>query len=156
MIALAFWVAAEGVFWISIPEIAIAVAIAACGWHLRKKGIAALNAISTQSCRHIIKRWVNFFSIALPVVLAFYIVGYFAFMDRATPTSPAVQNKKYQSSFRWLPHEWMDKTTHPYFTPWREVSIWNFIYEPMDKLWFHFFPRSQQEREKLRDMGFFP
>jgi len=142
------WLALEGsVIW-SVGQLFIAAAFISFGWLLRKRGAAALMGAG-------LRRWLRFSAVAFPIFLVVYVLGYFALMDRHRPTSPAGAFVRFESSFRFAPREWVHKAQTPYETPWGGVSSWNVIYQPMDWLWFQFFPRSPQEREKLRGIGYY-
>ena len=98
----------------------------------------------------------HFCAIALPLVLTAYVLGYFALMNRHRPTSPAGAYKKFQSSFRWASLEQGRKLrSMPSFqTPFPNVTLWNVIYEPMDKIYFRLWPRPYAEVERLRQIGY--
>ena len=100
-------------------------------------------------------RWLRFLTVAIPVVLLAYVLGYVAFMDRQSPTDPKGEFKRFPSSFRWAPRIWIRKTAIAYATPWKETTIWNVIYDPMDRLWFRIFPRTRAEEEQLRALGYY-
>jgi hypothetical protein len=87
---------------------------------------------------------------ALVLIYITYIGGYFILMDRSRPTAFG-EFKNYQSSFRWA-GPMPDKDGRP--TKFPDTSIWNLIYGPMDDFHFKYFPRSREEREKLRDYGY--
>ena len=142
------WLALEGAFMLSGGQLLIAAAFVLVGWLLRKRGTAALTSTG-------FSRWLRFCALALPVLLAVYVLGYFALMDRHRPTSPAGAFVRFESSLCFAPREWVHKGQTPYETPWGSVTTWNIIYEPMDRLWFRCFPRSQQERERLREIGYY-
>jgi len=142
------WLALEGVFMLSAGQLVIAVAFVLLGWLLRKRGAAALAGAS-------FRRWLRFGALAVPVLIAVYVLGYFMLMDRHRPTSPAGAFVRFESSLRFAPREWVYKAQTPYETPWGSVTTWNIIYQPMDRLWFRYFPRSQPERERLREIGYY-
>jgi len=142
------WLLLEGAAMLSFGQLLIAVAFVLFGWFLRKRGAAALPSAS-------FRRWSHFFAVALPVLLVVYILGYFALMDRSRPTSPTGAFVRFESSLRFAPREWVYKAKKPYETPWGSVTTWNILYQPMDRLWFRYFPRSQQERERLREIGYY-
>ena len=84
------------------------------------------------------------------VLCIFYVPGYFVLMDRSRPQAFGAF-KNYQSSFRWAP-PMPDKGGNP--TKFPDATMWNVIYEPMDDFYFKHFPRSRQEKERLRDYGY--
>jgi hypothetical protein len=59
--------------------------------------------------------------------------------------------KDFQSSFRWAA-PMPDKRGRPMKFP--DTTTWNVIYEPMDKMYFRLFPRSQADWDKLRNYGY--
>ena len=142
------WLALEGAFMLSVGQLFIAAAFVLSGWLFRKRGVTALASAGS-------RRWLRFWTLALPVLFGVYILGYFALMDRHRPTSPAGAFVRFESSLRFAPREWVDKAQTPYETPWGSVTTWNIIYQPMDRLWFQYFPRSQQERDRLREIGYY-
>jgi hypothetical protein len=142
------WLALEGVVKLSVGQLVIAAAFVLFGWLLRKRGTAALASVGFQ-------RWVRFCAVAFPVLLGVYVLGYFVLMDRHRPTSPAGAFVRFESSLRFAPREWVYTAQTPYETPWGSVTTWNIVYQPMDRLWFRYFPRSQQERERLREIGYY-
>ena len=148
------WLALEGVFLLSVGQLVIANAFIVVGWWLRKVGAVGATNVSSAE-RPMFRRWVPFCAVAVPVMLVAYVVGYFVLMDRHRPTSPAAAFTCFESSLRWAPREWVDKARTPYETPWGSVTTWNILYQPMDRLWFQRFPRSQQETEALRKIGYY-
>lgn len=84
------------------------------------------------------------------VLFVLYVGGYFLLMDRSRPEAFGAF-KNYQSSFRWA-SPMPDKDGSP--TKFPGTTVWNVIYEPMDTLYFRFFPRSREEKERLRDYGY--
>lgn len=145
----------EGVFLVCFAEIGIALALAAAGWWLRKSAASSFGEEASLSCQSLLKRWLRFVAVAVPVVLLAYVLGYVAFMDRQSPTHPASSFKRFPSSFRWAPREWVRKAEVAYATPWKATTIWNVIYDPMDRLWFRLFPRTRTEEERLRALGYY-
>jgi hypothetical protein len=84
------------------------------------------------------------------VLCVLYFVGYFPLMDRSRPTAFGVE-KDFQSSFRWagpMPNKDGSPMKYP------DTTIWNVIYEPMDRLYFKLFSRSEAEWDRLRDFGY--
>jgi hypothetical protein len=148
LMVLGGWLALEGSVMWSVGQLFIAAAFISLGWLLRKRGVEALMGAG-------LKRWLRFSTVAFPIFLGVYVLGYFALMDRHRPTSPAGAFVRFESSFRFAPREWVHKAQTPYETPWGKVTSWNIIYQPMDRLLFQRFPRSQQEREKLRGIGYY-
>jgi hypothetical protein len=142
------WLALEAAAMLSLGQLVIATAFVVFGWFLRKRGAAALASAG-------FRRWLCFCAVAFPVLLGVYVIGYFALMDRHRPTSPAGAYARFESSLRFAPREWVYKAETPYETPWGSVTTWNIIYQPMDRLWFRHFPRSQQERDRLRAIGYY-
>jgi len=145
----------EGVFLFCFAEIGIALILAATGWWLRKAATNLSGAEVLMPHQSLLARWLRFSAAAVPIVLIAYVLGYFAFMDRRSPTHPAGAFKRFPSSFRWAPREWVGKATVAYATPWKETTLWNVIYDPMDRLWFRFFPRTRAEEERLRALGYY-
>ena len=151
LVVFSAWLALEGAFMPSIAQLAIAGILIVGGLWLRHRGITASQSVSAPMAR----RWGRFAAIAIPALLAAYVGGYFALMDRHRPTHPAGAFTRFDSSLRRAPREWVYKAKPPYETPWRSVTTWNVLYRPMDRLWFHFFPRPRQEVERLREMGYY-
>ena len=81
-----------------------------------------------------------------------YILGYFILMDTHQPTNPLDKDAKLESFFRRAPFEPTATKggVANTFSPFPHVTIWNSIYQPMDRLYFHAYPRSDQEIEHLR------
>ena len=142
------WLALEGALMLSVGQLIIAAAFVLVGWFLRKRGAATLGSTG-------MRRWFRFWAVALPVLLGVYVLGYFMLMDRHSPTSPVGGQTRFDSSLRWAPHEWVTKAVPPYETQWRTSTTWNILYRPMDRVWFHYFPRSQEEVEGLRTSGYY-
>jgi hypothetical protein len=94
-------------------------------------------------------RW-RFWLRVVVVLCVLYFVGYFPLMDRSKPTAMGAV-KDFQSSFRWA-GPMLDPGGRPMRYP--DTTIWNVIYEPMDKLYFRFFPRSEAEWDRLRADGY--
>jgi hypothetical protein len=82
------------------------------------------------------------------VLFVLYVVGYCPLMDRSRPTA---SDRPFQSSFRWA-RPMLNKGGSP--TKFPETTIWNLIYEPMDKMCFRLFPRSEAEWDRLRAFGY--
>ena len=141
------WLALEGALMLSVGQLVVAAAFLLVGWWFRKRGAAPLASTG-------LWRWARFCLVALPVIAAVYLVGYFALMDRHRPTSPAGAFVRFESSFRWAPRE-QARARPAYETPWGSVTTWNILYQPLDRFWFHHFPRSQQETEALRKLGYY-
>ena len=101
-------------------------------------------------------RW-KFWLRVVVVLALLYVVGYFPLMDRRRPTSPLGEYGYFQSSFRWASDEWIGHPAMaaPRRTPYPNVTILNIIYEPMDRLFFRLFPRSDAEVERLRELGYY-
>ena len=100
-------------------------------------------------------RWRSWLQV-LAVLLVLYMVGYFVLMDRHRPTSPFQRaNDYFESSFRWAAKQRASKDNTDPETPFPEVTLWNVIYDPFDKVFFHMFPRPTAEVEKLRAMGYY-
>jgi len=116
-----------------------------------------MNAMSTgktagSSRRRRLRSWLS----AGVLVLLAYIAGYFVLMDIHRPTSPYRNaNEFFESSFRWAALTRASKDNTGPETPFPEVSIWNIIYRPMDKVYFRLFPRSSNEVERLRAIGYY-
>ena len=149
------WLALEGAFMLSAGQLLIASVFVVAGWWLRKRGVAALRRATELGGRVGLRQWVRFLTIAAAVITIAYIAGYFVLMDRHRPTSPAGAFTRFESSFRWAPNDWVDKALVPYQTPWGSVTTWNILYRPMDNVWFHFYPRSQVETDRLRRLGYY-
>lgn len=130
----------EGIEKSSRAEILVAAAIGISSWILRNdKLLPVFN----------VKKPRVFWSF----MLSAYVLGYFAFMDRHSPTFN-LGVYKFQSSFRWAPRVWIDKAETPYLSPWRDSTIWNILYKPMDLVWFSLFPRSKEELDALHKLGY--
>ena len=94
-------------------------------------------------------RW-RFWLRLVVVLCVLYFVGYFPLMDRSRPTAFGVE-KDFQSSFRWagpMPNKDGSPMKYP------DTTIWNVIYEPMDKIYFRLFPRSDADLDRLRADGY--
>ena len=150
LLAFSGWLAVEGGLMMSIPQLLIAIIVFTAGWQLRKRGTIPLCVSATS-----MHEWIRFCAIATPALLTAYVVCYFVLMDRHRPTSPAAAYTRFDSSLRWASREWVDKALTPYETPWGSVTTWNILYQPMDCLWFHFFPRPKEEVESLRALGYY-
>ncbi len=88
-------------------------------------------------------------------MVVLYVVGYFASMDRQRPTSPfRAEDDYFESSFRWAGKRLAGRDTGPE-TPFANVTIWNVVYRPVDKVYVHFFPRPKTEVERLRKLGYY-
>jgi hypothetical protein len=144
------WLVLEAALMLCLAQLAIAGILFASGIWIRYGGTAAGGHLGPAMAR----RWACFAAVGIPILLATYVGGYFALMDRHRPTHPGGE-KSFDSSLRWARREWVYKAETPYQTPWGSVTTWNILYRPMDRLWFHFFPRPQEEIEKLREMGFY-
>ena len=89
------------------------------------------------------------------VLLVLYSVGYFVLMDRHLPTSPFRNaNEYFESSFRWAAKQRAGKGTGPK-TNFPDVTIWNVVYDPVDRIFFHLFPRPMDEVERLKALGYY-
>lgn len=141
------WLALEAVLMLSVGQLAVAAVFLSFGWWFRKRGATALPRVG-------LRRWACFCLVAVPAILGVYAAGYFVLMDRHRPTSPAGAFVRFESSFRWAPRE-QAKARPAYRTPWGSVTTWNILYQPMDRFWFQHFPRSPQEREALRKLGYY-
>jgi hypothetical protein len=84
------------------------------------------------------------------LLFVLYVVGYFVLMDRNRPDAFG-EVKNHQSSFRWA-GPMLGKGGIP--TKFPATTIWNLIYDPMDNLYFKLFPRSLEEKKRLRDYGY--
>jgi hypothetical protein len=101
-----------------------------------------------------IPRW-RFWLRVVVILVLLYIIGYFAMMDRNLPTSPfRAASDYFESSFRWAPKQRDGKGAGPE-TQFPEVTIWNIIYKPFDKVYFRLFPRPHTEVERLRELGYY-
>jgi hypothetical protein len=147
LLAFGGWLALEGAFMLSVGQLAIAAAFLAFGWWFHKRAAAASTSAG-------LRHRARFCLVGIPVILALYVAGYFVLMDRHRPTSPAGAFVRFESSFRWAPRE-QARARPTYQTPWGSVTTWNILYQPMDQLWFQHFPRSQQEAEALRKLGYY-
>ena len=78
----------EGVFLVSFPEIAIALTLAGVGWWLCWSAANRSGADDARPGQGLLARWLQFLTVAIPVVLLAYVLGYVAFMDRQSPTDP--------------------------------------------------------------------
>jgi hypothetical protein len=148
LIVFGFWLAIEGVLMASAGQLVIAAVFLLFGWWYRKRGVSDLNKVG-------LWHWMRFCALAVPTLFAAYVLGYFVLMDRHTPTFPSASAVHFESTLRWAPYESIDKAVPPYQTKWKSVTTWNILYKPMDHFWFQHFPRSQEEVEQLRDMGYY-
>ncbi len=99
-------------------------------------------------------RW-KFWLRVVVAALVVYFVGYAILMDRHLPTSPfRAASDYFDSSFRWAAKQRAGKGTGPE-TQFPEVTIWNIIYEPLDRIYFRVFPRGDPEVERLRAAGYY-
>ncbi len=145
------WLGLEGALMLSIGQFLVAGSFVTLGWFLRKRGATGQGGGSSGQR---VREWMQFSAFAVPVLIAAYLLGYLALMDRHRPTSPSAEFVRFESSFRFAPREWVHKAQVPYQAPWGSVTTWNILYQPMDRLWFHYFPRSQQEIAHLRKLGY--
>jgi hypothetical protein len=100
-------------------------------------------------------RW-HYYLAAISVLLLLYAAGYFLLMNVHLPTSPYRNSNDYfESSFRWASHTRASKDNTGLETPFPEVTIWNVIYWPMDKLYFRMATRSPEEVDKLKALGYY-
>jgi hypothetical protein len=122
-------------------EAAIGGVLGSCGWLLHRSGVSRKSRRLT---------WLGFLAIILPSLPIFYVLGYFALMDRSQPTDPAAV-KHFQSSLRWMPYSrgWGQRR------PYHDVTIFNIIYSPADKIYFKWFPRTDEELQRLKALGYF-
>jgi hypothetical protein len=119
---------------------------------IAQSGLVVLLLVATSLCWRRGARtspavaWRHFFLRLLPIAIILYVIGYFALMDRHVPilTGPGGV-VDHQSSFRFSPP--MSPTSL------RMVTVWNFLYDPMDALSFRFFPRSAEEVAELKREG---
>jgi len=85
-----------------------------------------------------------------------YGVGYFVLMDSHRPTSQfRGANDYYESSFRWAQKRHASKGDAGPETRIPEVTVFNFLYAPLDKIFFRIFPRPDVEIEELRSIGYY-
>ena len=85
-----------------------------------------------------------------------YVIGYVAVMNRHLPTSPIrAENNYFESSFRWAPKMRAGKEGTGPETQFPEVTFWNVIYTPMDRVYFAVFPRRNADVERLRELGYY-
>lgn len=94
--------------------------------------------------------WLRFLTITLPILPILYVLTYFILMDRSRPTDPAGE-KRFQSSLRWMPYNYGWGQRRPYV----DVTIFNFIFNPADKVYFKWFPRTDEEIQRLKSLGYF-
>ena len=122
-------------------EAAIGGVLGACGWLLLRSGFSGKPRRLT---------WLRFLMMALPSLPMFYVLGYFALMDRSQPTDPAAE-KHFQSSLRWMPYSrgWGERR------PYHDVTIFNILFSPADKIYFKWFPRTDEELQRLKALGYF-
>lgn len=94
--------------------------------------------------------WILFLARVVPLAVSAYVAGYFLLMDRNTPTLSGPGGWiDHQSCFRF--HPTMGPKVHG--GPWVNlpmVTVWNFIYDPMDSLYFSLFPRPADEIAGLK------
>lgn len=85
-----------------------------------------------------------------------YIAGYFIVMDRNLPTSPFINASDYfESSFRWASSRKASKNDTGPETPFPKVTFFNIIYRPMDAVYFRLIPRSPNDVERLKSIGYY-
>jgi hypothetical protein len=122
-------------------EAAIGGVLGSCGWLLRRSGVSRKSGRLT---------WLGFLAIILPSMPIFYVLGYFALMDRSQPTDPAGV-RHFQSSLRWMPYSrgWGQRR------PYHDVTIFNILYSPADTIYFKWFPRTDEELQRLKALGYF-
>lgn len=145
----------EGLVLVSFPDIVIACVLAAAGMWLHRPVTNLPGAAASPFPHSLRQRWLRFIAIAIPIGVLAYALGYVAFMDRQCPTHPDGLLKRFPTSFRWAPRAWVKKASITYATPWRETTIWNVIYDPVDRLWFRVFPRTRAEEDRLRALGYY-
>lgn len=114
-----------------------------------------MNATEATTKQHTTPRW-KFWLRTVAVGVVLYVFGYFLLMDRDRPTSPLGAYGYFESSFRWARNEWNDHPgmIAPSPTPYPNVTILNIIYQPMDRMYFRVFPRSEAEVQELRKLGY--
>ena len=122
-------------------EAVIGIAFGTVGWLLRKNGLSKNPRRMT---------WLKFLVITLPILPVIYVLGYFVFMDRSRPTDPACV-KQFQSSLRWMPNDygWGRRRSYP------DVTVFNLIFRPADKVYFKRFPRSDEDIQRLKSLGYY-
>ncbi len=145
----------EGVFLVCFAEIGIALALAAAGWWLRKSAANLSGGGRLMLGQSGLACWLRFTTVAVPIMFLAYVLGYAVCMDRQSPTNPGGTFQHFPSSFRWAPREWVRRASIAYATPWKQATIWNLIYSPMDTLYFYLFPRTRAEEERLRVLGYY-
>lgn len=145
-------VAFEGLRLLSLPELLLAALLGVLGWILRRFGLRSKAGDTTS--RQLYSRWVRFLLIAPPTLVGAYVLGYVALMDRHLPPYPHDSRGRFESSFRWAglePRPGKIRDDHPW--PFPNVTIWNLIYRPMDRIYFALYPRADEEWERLRAGG---
>jgi hypothetical protein len=122
-------------------EAAIGLVLIAGGWLLRSRGGSEISRRWT---------WLRFLAIVLPALPLLYVSGYFVLMNRSRPTDP-LGEIQFQSSLRGVHYSRGWGRWRPY----PEVTVFNLIFRPADKVYFTYFPRSDEEIERLRALGYF-
>lgn len=155
VLAFSAVVAFEALRLFSVPELLLAALLATLGWQLRRRGLHILAEVGATTSKELRRRWVSFCLIALPVFVCGYVLGYFVLMDRHLPTYPHQdRHRRFESSFRWAGTEERPlkiRKSEPW--PFPNVTIWNLIYRPLDKIYFHLHPRTEAEFELLSQRG---
>ena len=136
------WLALEGAAMVSTGQLIVAGFVMAGGWWLRRRGLRTPSRVAGTGRWPGVRRWMRFLLASIPIIACLYVAGYFVLMDRQRPAPPYLMFVRYDSTFRWAPRDRVEKGSRPYVTPWGEVTTWNIIYRPMDRLWFRLFPRS--------------
>ena len=138
----------------SLPELLLALFLAVLGWHLRRSGLLRLSEVETNETEQQRSPWLRFCLIAPPVLVGAYVLGYLILMNKHLPTDPHGVRGRFESSFRWAGLEARPrKLRQDDSWPFPNVTMWNLIYCPMDRIFFAVHPRPAEEIEGLRARG---
>jgi len=114
---------------------------ATLGWLLRRRGLSSISVRWT---------WTRFLMVAVPSLPLLYVAGYFILMDRSRPTDPVCE-RHFQSSLRGVHYSrgWGHWRHYP------DVTLFNIVFQPADRFYFKWFPRSDADIERLRALGYY-
>ena len=136
----------EAVFWSIVIEATLALTTGVAGLFVWRAGEARCITPRT---------WFRCVILGLPTLLILYVAGYFVLMDRTRPTfwNSSARPHYFDSSLRMVPGEWGD-FAHTYReenSP--QVTILNFVFRPADKVYFRWYPRSEEEQDRISRPG---
>jgi hypothetical protein len=122
-------------------EAVFGLLFATSGWHLRRRGLSDVSRGWT---------WRRFLLVVAPSLPVLYVAGYFILMDRSRPTDPICE-RRFQSSLRGVHYSrgW------GHWRPYPDVTIFNIMFQPADTFYFKWFPRSDDDIERLRALGYY-